>query len=179
VTFLKSAGFHLMLWSVGFMLACDDGAPTLSVNPSDAVVEPAVAKPETRPRIVSAKLTPEELTPGETVVLEYEAEATNDAALSEGFLWKWNDRRLDNDGPALDVPDEARRGDTIAVRLVVQSDAETSDEVWRTATVVNTPIEWIDLRLTPEGEVAPGTELTAVAEGRDHDKDAIGYQYQW
>lgn len=159
------------------MLACrgePDGVPSFFEN-----VSARRLMSEVQPRILFATLTPRWPAPGETLVLRYGAEDPQGGALSVGILWRWNGRQLDAEGLALRVPDEARRGDTIKARILVQNEIETSERVWREVSVGNTREEWISLKLMPEGEVAPGTVLTAVSEVKDHDGDLIEYQYTW
>ena len=140
---------------------------------------PVVVAPDLTPEIVSASLTPDEPGPGELVVLNFETRDPDHGELLEGFLWEWNGRRLAADGPELQVPDKARRGDLIRVQLRVQNDAKVSESVWREVTVRNTPAEWVGLELQPDGEVLPGTELIAVAEVVDHDNDPLEFDYTW
>ncbi|MBW2391173.1 MAG: hypothetical protein JRG89_22460, partial [Deltaproteobacteria bacterium] len=134
---------------------------------------------DSKPSISSAQLRPSEPVPGDTLVLHYVTGEPDGAALSAGFLWQLNGQRLGNDGPKLMVPAQARKGDTIKVRLVVQNGSETSDEIWREVTVGNTTEKWVSLELVPSGEVAAGTVLTAVSEVDDHDGDALEYEYTW
>ena len=98
--------FVVLLWLLPLLLApvlgCDSSTPSASPK-KVAKAGSAKAGPATRPHITSATLRPSEPVPGQALVMRYEVTGKDGAALTAGFLWHLNDRRLSNAGPELIV----------------------------------------------------------------------------
>ena len=168
----------LGLLAIAGLSGCGGDSAEVAPEPQREA-SPAAAAPDRAPVIVTARLTPDEPAPGDVVTLSFEVRDPNNGELQEGFLWQWNGERLAADGPELQVPENARRGDMIRVQLRVQNDAKVSESVWREVTIRNSPVEWVGLELQPDGEALPGTEIVAVAEVVDHDNDPLEFHYTW
>jgi hypothetical protein len=186
----RTSTFSFVLGVAGLAMACGSDSNAPASDSAEATVEhdigesaeslvPPSPKPGAVPRITSATLMPSEPLPGSLLVLSYETTDHTGSELIEGFLWMWNDSKLDFDGADITVPAEARRGDVIKVRMIVRNQRHTSEEVWREVIVENTAEEWLSLSLTPGGEVAPGTRINVTSAVFDHDQDALEYEYVW
>jgi hypothetical protein len=147
--------------------------------PREIEVESVASKPggKQTPEIEFLRVTPSFPIPGDQVRAQFESKGSGDMKFA--YTWHLRGKLLEGDGPVATIPEDARKGDVIRVRVRAHANGRTGKASSATMIVSNSPVEWVGLELVPSGEVRRGTRLVARAEARDHDGDDIEYRYRW
>lgn len=112
------------------------------------------------------------------IALQIEAEDPDRNSLTFGYQWFINGHRIEGETQSTLSPTFLNRGDRVEAE-VVASDGHTSGKPYKTepATVGNTPPEVVKVTIEPTG--SDRSEMRAIVEGVDADRDAISYVYRW
>lgn len=130
------------------------------------------------PTIHSLRIEPNAPISGDRVRAMFATQDADGDSLDLGFVWRLNGEVIDTGESFIELKDVSK-GDWIQVGLTV-SDGHSQSEVARAeAHVRNQPPVMLGIALRPEGEVPPGSVVTATAQARDPDGDPIDYRYSW
>jgi hypothetical protein len=77
------------------------------------------------------------------------------------------------------APERMRKGQSIEVVVTATDGRDTSEPVRATVSVGNQAPLVQALYLAPDGEVAPGQEVTAAPQAVDRDGDPLEYEFEW
>lgn len=131
------------------------------------------------PSVRSAKITPNPVLLGWSVLVQVEAEDPDGDPVTLRRQWLANGKPIEGEtGPAL-VPRMLKRGDLLAVE-VTPLDGKAAGTPYQTDAVPvgNTPPAATRVVLEP-AQVQVGGRLQAQVEGTDADQDSIRYTFKW
>ena len=77
------------------------------------------------------------------------------------------------------APEGLAKGDEVAVTVTATDGRATSEPVHASVAVGNTPPLIRAFYLAPNGEIAPGQEVTAAPQAADADGDQLEFEYAW
>jgi hypothetical protein len=161
------------------LVACGGEAPAPSGRSMSAPVQVASDAANRPPRVERVTLDPPEPRSGDDVVARVHAVDPDGDAVELQFLWTVDGRRVSERGASLRVPEHARKGLPIEVEVTAHDGRLGSEPVTAQAFVGNRPPELHGVRIEPAEGVKVGTELVAVAEGRDADDEPVSFLYHW
>jgi hypothetical protein len=148
-------------------------------NQSGTTPGAGVSQNGNRPPIIQrALIFPIPLILSGPVAVQIEADDTGRNPFTFRYQWIINEHRVDGETYPTLSPTLLKLGDKVEVEIVA-SDGHTSGKPYRTepATVGNTPPEVVKVSIEPTG--SDRSEMKAIVEGVDADRDAISYVYRW
>jgi len=153
--------------------------PAPSGRSMSAPAAAAADGPNQAPRVSYVSLDPREPHPGDDVVARVQALDPDGDAVELQYVWMLDGRRVGERGASLRVPESAHKGDPIEVEVVAHDGRTGSEPVRADARVGNRGPELLGVRVEPAEGVKVGSQLVAVADGRDADGDGLSYAYRW
>jgi len=161
------------------LAACGSEAPAPSGRPMSAPAAAASAAENRAPQVERVALDPREPHAGEDVVARVQALDPDGDAVELQYVWTVDGRRVAERGASLQVPDGARKDLAIEVEVTAHDGRLGSEPTTARALVANRSPELLGVRIEPAEGVKVGSELMAVADGRDADGDAVAFSYAW
>lgn len=130
------------------------------------------------PAIQQAVVLPTPLTLNGPIAVQIEADDPDRNPLTFRYQWVINGHRVEGETHSTLSPTFLKLGDKVEVEIVA-SDGQTSGKPYKTepATVGNTPPEVVKVVIEPTG--SSRSEMRALVEGVDVDRDEIYYVYRW
>jgi len=162
------------------LAACGGGeTPVPSGRAMSAPAEVESAAANRAPQVERVALDPREPHAGEDLVARVQALDADGDAVELQYVWTVDGRRVAERGASLRVPDGARKDLAIQVEVTAHDGRLGSEPMTASARVANRGPELLGIRIDPVEGVKVGTELVAVADGRDADGDAVAFSYGW
>jgi hypothetical protein len=143
---------------------------------------PAAAAPAAAnqpPQVERLALDPHETRAGEDVVARVQAVDPDGDAVELQYVWTLDGRRIVERGASLKVPEGTRKGAAIEVEVTAHDGRVAGAPRSAAARVSNRAPELLGVRIEPAEGVKVGTELVAVADGRDADGDPVDFRFSW
>ncbi len=130
------------------------------------------------PEVVSARFEPENPSSGEPVKVVSETRDLDGDRVTLSYRWTLDGRPVAGGGERIDLRG-FEKGDTVEVEIT-PSDEDSSGDVYRLSTRIrNRPPVVHSVRIDPSDAVQIGTDLRAVVNARDHDRDALRLEIEW
>lgn len=164
---------------VALLAGCGGEPPAPSGRSMSAPAAATSAAANQAPRIEHVALDPAAPRAGGDVVARVQAVDPDGDAVELQFVWTVGGRRVAARGASLQVPAQADKDLLIEVEVTARDGHAGSEPVTASARVGNRPPELLGVRIESPEDVKVGTELVAVADGRDGDGDAVAFRYRW
>lgn len=165
--------------SAALLAACGGEPPAPSGRSLSAPAAATSATDNQAPRIERVALDPAAPHAGDDVVARVQAADPDGDAVELRYVWTVGGRRASERGASLQVPDSAAKGLAIAVEVTARDGRAESEVRGASARVANRAPELLGVHIEPLDQIKVGTELVAVADGRDGDGDAVEFRYRW
>jgi hypothetical protein len=165
--------------SAALLAACGGEAPAPSGRSLSAPAAAASASANRAPRVERVALDPAEPHAGDDVVARVQAVDPDGDAVELQYVWTVGGRRVAERGASLQVPDKAQKGVPIEVEVTAHDGRVGSEPMAASAQVGNRGPELLGVRIEPVEKIKVGTELVAVADGRDSDGEHLEFHYRW
>jgi hypothetical protein len=131
------------------------------------------------PRVDRLVLNPRAPLPGQRVEAHVEASDPDGDPIRLELEWRLAGRTVEQGSRTAIVLEGARKGDEVAVFVTATDGRDLSDPVRGSVNVGNTAPLIRAFYLAPDGEIAPGQEVTAAPQAMDADGDALDYEFEW
>jgi hypothetical protein len=170
-----------MLAIAALALACGSEAPEPSgASMARAPVEDSLDRVENAsPRVDRLVLNPPRPLPGQRVEAHVEASDPDGDPIRLELEWRVAGRVLGRGSQTAMAIEGARKGDEVVVFATATDGRAQSDPMRASVTVGNTPPTIAAFYLAPDGEIAPGQDVTAAPQAVDPDGDALEYEFEW
>jgi hypothetical protein len=143
-------------------------------------VAPAAERVENAPPAVERLvLNPRAPLPGQQIEARVEASDPDGDPIRLELEWRHAGRVIAGGPRTTIVPEGVAKGDEIVVFATATDGRATSDPVRASVVVGNTPPVVEAFYLAPDGEIAPGQEVTAAPQAADADGDPLEYEFAW
>jgi hypothetical protein len=169
------------LASLAFALACGSSDPQPSGAPLARKAQPASAERDDNqaPTVDQLVLHPPRPLPGQQIEARIEARDPDGDPIRLALEWRQDGRVILRGTQTTVAPEQMRKGQQIEV-LVTATDGRDTSEPLRAAVTVGNQAPLVQaLYLAPDGEVAPGQDVTAAPQASDPDGDALDYEFEW
>jgi len=117
--------------------------------------------------------------PGQQIEARIDASDPDGDPIRLELEWRHAGRVIGRGPRTTIAPDGLAKGDEVAVLATVTDGRATSEPFRASVTVGNTPPLIRAFYLAPDGEIAPGQEVTAAPQAADADGDALEYEFAW
>jgi hypothetical protein len=131
------------------------------------------------PRVDRLVLKPRAPLPGQRVEAHLEASEPDRDPIRLELQWRVSGRTVEQGSRTAVALEGARKGDEVAVFVTATDGRDRSDPVRASVNVGNTAPMIRAFYLAPDGEIAPGQEVTAAPQAMDSDGDALDYEFEW
>jgi large repetitive protein len=162
-------------------LACGGEDPQPSGAPlARERTAPSAERVENEPPVVEELvLNPPAPLPGQQIEARVEVSDPDGDPIRLELEWRQNGRVIATGAHSTLAPEGLAKGDEIAVFATATDGRATSDPVRASVTVGNTPPLIRAFYLAPDGEIAPGQEVTAAPQALDPDGDELDFEFEW
>jgi hypothetical protein len=162
-------------------LACGDEDPQPSGAPlAREHVAPAEERAENgAPVVERLVLHPPAPLPGQQIEARIDASDPDGDPIRLDLEWRHGGRVIGAGARTTVAPEGLAKGDEVVVFVTATDGRATSDPVRASVVVGNTAPLIKALYLAPDGEIAPGQEVTAAPQAVDPDGDALEYEFAW
>jgi hypothetical protein len=166
---------------VTLALACGGEEPQPSGAPlARAPLAPAEERAENEAPVVERLvLNPPAPLPGQQIEARVEASDPDGDPIRLELEWRHRGRVVDSGARTTLVLENLAKGDEVVV-FATATDGRTTSEPVRSSVVVGNTAPLIQaFYLAPDGEIAPGQEVTAAPQAADPDGDPLEYEFAW
>jgi hypothetical protein len=170
-----------VLGSALLAFACGSEEPQPSGAPlARAKAAPAEERVENEPPVVERLvLNPRAPLPGQQIEARVEASDPDGDPIRLELEWRQRGRVIAEGPRTTIVPEGLTKGDEVAVFATATDGRATSEPVRASVVVGNTPPVIEAFYLAPDGEIAPGQQVTAAPQAADADGDPLEYEFAW
>ena len=152
--------------------------PTVDGGLDPGEVAGGAASRAAAPVIDRLFLVPEVPLPGSVVRAQVQSGSADSEALTLAYVWRLDGQRIGGDGPAIQLPGDAR-GSLVEVMVIARDGRRESRAARASVRVGNRVPELQRVVLEPRRPVTVEDALTVSAEASDPDGDALEYRYRW
>lgn len=117
--------------------------------------------------------------PGQQIEARIDASDPDGDPIRLDLEWRHAGRVIAEGARTTVAPEALAKGDEVVVFATATDGRATSDPVRASVVVGNTPPLIQAFYLAPDGEIAPGQEVTAAPQAADPDGDALEYEFAW
>jgi hypothetical protein len=170
-----------MLAGAAFALACgsQEAVPSGAPMARDSAGDSLERVENEAPRVDRLVLNPRAPLPGQRVEAHVEASDPDGDPIRLELEWRVAGRTVEQGSRTALALEGVRKGDEVAVFVTATDGRDRSDPVRASVHVGNTPPLIRAFYLAPDGEIAPGQEVTAAPQAMDSDGDALDYEFEW
>jgi hypothetical protein len=169
------------LGAAWLVLACGGEEPRPSGAP--LVREPLAPSAERAeneaPAVERLVLNPPAPLPGQQLEARIDASDPDGDPIRLELEWRHAGRVISRGARTTLAPEGLAKGDEVLVTATATDGRATSEPVQASVRVGNTPPLIRAFYLAPDGEIAPGQEVTAAPQAEDADGDALEYEFAW
>jgi hypothetical protein len=170
-----------MLASAALALACgsQEAVPSGAPMASETAGNSLERAENEAPRVDRLVLNPRAPLPGQRVEAHIEASDPDGDPIRLELEWRLEGRTIEQGSRTAGALEGARKGDEVAVFVTATDGRDQSDPARASVQVGNTAPLIQAFYLAPDGEIAPGQEVTAAPQAMDADGDALDYEFEW
>jgi hypothetical protein len=170
-----------VLVSATLALACGGEEPKPSGAPlAREQSAPAVERTENEAPVVERLvLNPPAPLPGQQIEARIDASDPDGDPIRLELEWRHAGRTIAEGARTTLAPEGLAKGDEVVVFATATDGRATSEPVRASVVVGNTPPLIQAFYLAPDGEIAPGQEVTGAPQAADADGDALEYEFAW
>jgi len=117
--------------------------------------------------------------PGQQIEARIDAYDPDGDPIRLELEWRHEGRVIASGARSTVAPDGLAKGDEVAVFVTATDGRDTSEPLRASVTVGNTDPLVRAFYLAPDGEIAPGQEVTGAPQAFDPDGDALAYEFEW
>ncbi len=163
------------------LLACgsDDPQPSGAPLVRERQLESAERGENQAPSVDQLVLHPPRPLPGQKIEARIEVSDPDGDPIRLTLEWRQDGRVILSGTQTGVTPERMRKGQSIEVVVTATDGRDSSEPVRAAVTVGNQPPLVQALYFAPDGEVAPGQELTAAPRALDPDGDPLEYEFEW
>lgn len=170
-----------MLASAALALACggQEAEPSGATMARETVANSLERVENAAPRLDRLVLNPPRPLPGQRVEAHVEASDPDGDPIRLELEWRVAGRVVERGSRTALVLENVRKGDEVVVFATATDGRDQSEPRRASVTVGNTPPLIRAFYLAPDGEIAPGQEVTAAPQAADPDGDPLEYEFEW
>jgi len=131
------------------------------------------------PRVDRLVLNPPAPLEGQRVEAHLDASDPDGDPIRLDLEWRVAGRTVAQGNRSTIVLENVRKGDEVVVFATATDGRASSEPMRASVTVGNTPPTIEALYLAPNGEIAPGQDVTAAPQAVDPDGDTLEYEFTW
>jgi hypothetical protein len=169
------------LCAAGLALACggEDPQPSGAAFVREEQASSVERAENTAPVVESLVLNPPAPLAGQQIDARVDAYDPDGDPIRLELEWRHGGRVISSGARTTVAPEGLAKGDEVAVFVTATDGRDRSDPVRASVTVGNTAPLIRALYLAPDGEIAPGQEVSAAPNALDPDGDALEYEFEW
>lgn len=179
---MRSLGWGVTLLAItGLLSACGSEEP----RPSGAALArernvPSAERTDNQAPVVErVTLNPPRPLPGDRIEARIDVSDADGDPIRLTLEWRQAGRVILSGPQTTVVPDHLEKGQQIEVAVTATDGRDESEPVRAAVTVGNTAPLIQALYLAPDGEIAPGQDVTAAPRAIDPDGDELAYSFEW